>query len=110
MRLHMPPPHRGFIERLEAANAAAAAQGAPTVRGRAAAGGGGNSGRRLTEAYNAVVTELEAFRSQHRSFAAQYIANFSKKETGTGGSDFMPALAGFRRTTAVHRLGDDAGS
>jgi indoleamine 2,3-dioxygenase len=43
-----------------------------------------------------------------RAFAAAYIASFAKKEAGgekgTGGSDFMPALAGFRNTTAAHRL------
>ncbi|KAI8467659.1 MAG: hypothetical protein J3K34DRAFT_523547 [Monoraphidium minutum] len=113
MRRHMPPHHRAFIVRLEAANAAAAAQAGPggataaprTVRGAATAGPAA-----LREAYNEVVGELEAFRKQHRAFAAAYIANFAKREAGaaaqkgTGGSDFMPALAGFARTTAAHRL------
>jgi indoleamine 2,3-dioxygenase len=58
----------------------------------------------LAEAYDAAVCELEAFRAQHRAFAARYIAQFSAKETGTGGSDFMPALSGYKATTAAHRL------
>jgi hypothetical protein len=61
MRLHMPPPHRAFISRLEAANAAAAAAGAHTPRSAAAAGGAA-----LRAAYDGAVGELEAFRAQHR--------------------------------------------
>lgn len=57
----------------------------------------------LRDAYNAAVEELERFRSQHKAFANAYIARWAKKETtGTGGSDFMPALAGYRDTTARH--------
>jgi indoleamine 2,3-dioxygenase len=72
-------------------------------------------------AYNECVHELERFRSQHKAFAFNYVAKHNKKaaavagaaaaggagaatETGTGGSDFMPALAGYRDATSQHRL------
>jgi indoleamine 2,3-dioxygenase len=59
----------------------------------------------LVEAYDEAVYQLEQFRGQHRGFAAKYIAQWSKKETtGTGGSDFMPALTGFKQTTATYKL------
>jgi indoleamine 2,3-dioxygenase len=52
------------------------------------------------------VAELQAFRGQHRAFAHAYIAQFAKKEaTGTGGSDFMPALTAYRDSTGRHRMG-----
>lgn len=53
--------------------------------------------------YNDCVAELDRFRSQHKAFAFSYIAKHSKRaegKTGTGGSDFMPALAGYRDATA----------
>ena len=72
-------------------------------------------------AYNECVHELERFRSQHKAFAFNYVAKHNKKaaavagaaaaggagaatETGTGGSDFMPALTGYRDATSQHRL------
>lgn len=73
MRQHMPPPHRRFIERLESSNAASAVAGAHTPRSAAAAGS-----KRLREAYNGVVAELEAFRGQHRCVGA-----------GNGAQDFL---------------------
>ena len=43
-----------------------------------------------------------------QAFAFNYIAKHSKRaaeaEKGTGGSDFMPALQGFRDTTTQHLL------
>jgi len=39
---------------------------------------------------------------------SSYIAQWSKKEVGTGGSDFMPALTAYKVTTAAHRLGTGA--
>lgn len=107
MRLHSPPAHRRFVERLEAVNAAAVAVrggSSKTVRGAAR---DARIGSQLRGAYNDVVAELEAFRGQHRAFAAAYIAAFSKKEggeMGTGGSDFMPALSAYRKTTAQHKV------
>ncbi len=52
------------------------------------------------------MAELERFRSQHKAFAFNYIAKHSKRqgEVGTGGSDFMPALAGYRDATRQHLL------
>jgi indoleamine 2,3-dioxygenase len=58
----------------------------------------------LVDAYDAAVHELEKFRGQHRGFAQQYIAQWSKKEVGTGGSDFMPALTAYKKTTAEHKM------
>ena len=59
----------------------------------------------LTTAYNECVQELLAFRNQHKGFASSYIAQHSKVEqTGTGGSDFMPALRGYAKTTSHHAL------
>eukprot|EP00878_Enallax_costatus_P047492 GHUV01058274.1.p1 GENE.GHUV01058274.1~~GHUV01058274.1.p1 ORF type:complete len:136 (-),score=37.15 GHUV01058274.1:55-462(-) len=125
MRLHMPPSHRAFLAQLEAA---------PSVRGAVQrltchnidqastnsshsfggsdysnSGSSGSNSRALSgagllEAYDTAVSELEKFRAQHRAFANSYIAQWSKKEVGTGGSDFMPALAGFRDATAAHKL------
>ena len=50
------------------------------------------------------MAELERFRAQHRAFAHAYIARHSAAERGTGGSDFMPALEGYRAATAQHLL------
>nr|ARO50091.1 indoleamine 2,3-dioxygenase [Yamagishiella unicocca] len=97
---HMPPPHRAFLARLAAANG-----GASNVRSYVMSHGGGAGGE-LRDAYNAAVEEMEKFRSQHKAFAFNYIAKWAKREaTGTGGSDFMPALAGYRDTTSRHLLG-----
>jgi indoleamine 2,3-dioxygenase len=91
MRLHMPPAHRRFIAALERGpTLRAAALADPSLRG----------------AYNEAVTQLEAFRAQHKAFAFNYIARHAQREqeVGTGGSDFMPALAGYQRGTAEHLL------
>ncbi len=58
----------------------------------------------LRDAYNECVQELEAFRAQHASFAFRYIRRFSEQEKGTGGSNFMPALTGYKTITAKHLL------
>lgn len=42
-----------------------------------------------------------------QAFAFNYISKHAKRETaetGTGGSDFMPALQGYRDATARHVL------
>lgn len=94
---------RTFVQTYTGAPAVAAAGAAVATAGvggglQASAGQG-----ELRDAYNAAVEELERFRSQHKAFANAYIARWAKKETtGTGGSDFMPALAGYRDTTARH--------
>ncbi|MEW5300281.1 MAG: hypothetical protein WDW36_003222 [Sanguina aurantia] len=103
MQAHMPPTHRAFI-------AAVAGPHAVSARGHTAwsAVVGARRGGALRGAYNGAVGELERFRAQHRAFAYSYIAKFSKAavggDKGTGGSDFMPALQGYRETTAGHRL------
>lgn len=87
----MPPAHRAAI--------ASYAEGT-CIRSLAAGGPPA-----LREAYNETVHQLQQFRSQHRAFAHNYIAKWAKKETtGTGGSDFMPALTGYRDTTGRHVL------
>ncbi|GLC50524.1 hypothetical protein PLESTB_000389300 [Pleodorina starrii] len=131
MQLHMPPHHRAFLRRLTAANtgpanvrafvqqhtgAASASIASSTTSGAAGGGGGGGAylagnrgsggGGELLDAYNTAIQEMERFRSQHRAFAASYIAKWARRETtGTGGSDFMPALSGYRDTTGRHVLG-----
>jgi indoleamine 2,3-dioxygenase len=123
MRAHMPPSHRAFLCGLEAGPSVRSAiydltgtlgssssidsdsslQG-PFIDNSSSSSGGGSSSS-LVEAYDEAVYQLEQFRAQHRGFAAKYIAQWSKKETtGTGGSDFMPALTGFKQTTASFRL------
>ncbi|KAG2450683.1 hypothetical protein HYH02_004522 [Chlamydomonas schloesseri] len=125
MVAHMPPPHRAFLARLAAANAndntssntGGSAGGSRSRRGPrdgqpAAANvrsyvlaAGGAAGGELRDAYNEAIAEMEKFRSQHKAFAFNYIAKWAKRETtGTGGSDFMPALAGYRDTTQAHLL------
>ncbi|MEW5320505.1 MAG: hypothetical protein WDW38_011573 [Sanguina aurantia] len=129
MQAHMPPTHRAFIAAVAGPHVrsmcgASSAPAAPTglAHGGADAsaggvgtgahgvvsGGGGATGGALRGAYNGAVGELERFRAQHRAFAYSYIAKFSKAavggDKGTGGSDFMPALQGYRETTAGHRL------
>lgn len=57
--------------------------------------------------YNAALQQLKRFRSQHKAFATAYIAAQAKKggdEKGTGGSDFVPALAAYRDTTARFQI------
>ena len=101
MRAYMPPAHRAFLRGLERGPTLRAA-----VLGAAAASSA--AAPRLRRAYNECVAELERFRAQHRHFAAAYIATQSRKaadgERGTGGSDFMPALAGYREATSRHLL------
>jgi len=93
MEGHMPPAHRAFLRRTRAGGGV-----------RAFCGRGGPS---LAAGYNDCVSQLERFRAAHRSFASAYIAKFARgegAERGTGGSDFMPALGGYRASTAAHRL------
>lgn len=64
-----------------------------------------HGGGELRDAYNAAVEEMERFRSQHRALAHSYIAKWARRETtGTGGSNFMPALTGYRDDTSRHLL------
>lgn len=99
MRAHMPPSHRAFLAELEAGPSVRAAVDDLSTQSSSSSNGS------LVEAYNEAVHQLERFRAQHRSFAQQYIAQWSRKDTtGTGGSDFMPALTGFKKTTASFKM------
>ena len=118
----MPPAHRAMLHQLEAGPSVrmaveelSAALKPPSSRENSltdnvsvgSVANGSSSGLcqgSLVDAYDAAVHELEKFRAQHRGFAQQYIAQWSKKEVGTGGSDFMPALTAYKKTTAEHKL------
>jgi indoleamine 2,3-dioxygenase len=116
MRAHMPPSHRAFLAGLEAGTSARSAIHELTGTLGSSSSGSDSSasmssssldsgGSSLVEAYDEAVHQLERFRAQHRGFAQAYIAKFAKQETtGTGGSDFMPALTGYKQTTAASKL------
>ena len=97
MRNYMPPAHRAFIESLESQTPVR-----PFVQ---------RAGRRaLTEAFNACVEALEAFRSLHLEYAASYIFQQAQTDAknphavGTGGTPFMEYLKKHRDETAENRL------
>jgi len=103
MRAHMPPSHRAFLADLEAGPSVRAA--VDDLSSSSSSSSDSSTNGSLVEAYNEAVHQLERFRAQHRGFAQQYIAQWSKKDTtGTGGSDFMPALTGFKKTTASFKM------
>ena len=92
MRNYIPPPHRAFLEALEARTAVR-----PFV---------GRAGRKtLTAAFNACVETLEAFRSLHLEYAAAYIFHQAQTDpknphaVGTGGTPFMDYLKKHRDET-----------
>jgi hypothetical protein len=63
----------------------------------------------LRHAYNDAVEELSRFRAMHREFAAAYISAHSSGGgaaggKGTGGTDYVPALAGYHRATDAAKL------
>ncbi len=99
----MPPAHRTFLARLVSGPSVRAAVLELTASQHS--GGGG-----LAEAYDATLVELERFRAAHRGFAERYISVFSRAEVGTGGSDFLPALASYRQTTAAARVSGNKSS
>ena len=91
MEAHSPPDHRAHVAALRAAG---------DVRAACA-------DLRLAEPYNDALAALEAFRAQHKAFAAAYIARFARgagAEKGTGGSDFVPALQAYKDATQRARL------
>ncbi len=103
MRAHMPREQRAFV---------AAREAAPPLRLLALSAGDAA----LREAYNDAVEELTRFRGQHKGFAASFIAQQAghrrgaavaadaAAQKGTGGSDFVPALAAYQRATAAAAL------
>ena len=113
MRGYMPPRHRAFLEHVEAGGKSRAASGT-----RAKASSGVRSAVRelrasrpeLAEAYDACLHWLEAFRTLHLDYAAQYIhaqagGGANPSDVGTGGTPFMKYLAKHRDETAADRLG-----
>jgi indoleamine 2,3-dioxygenase len=97
MRTYMPPPHRTFIESLEARGSV-----------RSFVEQSGRAG--LTDVYNACVEGVEKFRTLHLEYAAMYIFRQAQTDAknphavGTGGTPFMPYLTKHRDETALHRL------
>jgi indoleamine 2,3-dioxygenase len=99
MRDYMPPAHRGFIKRLEAA---------PSVRQYVATHASSHAS--LRDAYNRCVRLIEQFRAKHLEYAATYIFRQAQKDpknpttVGTGGTPFMPYLKKHMDETAEHTL------
>jgi indoleamine 2,3-dioxygenase len=94
MRHYMPPPHRRFVEALEAGPDVAAfvqAQGQPE----------------LTEAYNTCIDLLTQFRKQHMEIAVRYItkqAPSNEEAKGTGGTSLAQFLGATRQQTRERRV------
>jgi indoleamine 2,3-dioxygenase len=98
MRAYMPPGHRAFLGRVEAAGG---------VRGAVHALRGAHP--ELAESYDACLHWLEAFRSLHLEYAARYIhaqagGGANPSDVGTGGTPFMRYLAKHRDETARQRV------
>jgi indoleamine 2,3-dioxygenase len=104
MRAYMPPAHRAFLAAVEAG---------PDLRSYVR--GHTGSYPELTELYDESLHWLEAFRSLHLEYAAQYIFRQAQASAanptalGTGGTPFMPYLKKHRDETALHRLGSAPG-
>ena len=99
MRAYMPPRHRAFLEHVESSGSLRSA--VRELRG---------TRPELAEAYDACLRWLEAFRTLHLEYAAQYIhaqagAGANPSDVGTGGTPFMKYLAKHRDETAADRLG-----
>ncbi|MHB8637100.1 MAG: PrnB family protein [Fimbriimonadaceae bacterium] len=96
MRAYMPPDHRAFLALLE--------------RGPNLPDFVKSADSALKSAYNACVSELEAFRAKHLEYAARYIfhqAQLDSKnphDVGTGGTPFMPYLKKHRDETREHLI------
>lgn len=103
MRDYMPPEHRAFVERLEMG---------PSLRQYVIRG---SAAHEVRENYNAVLEQLEKFRSTHLEYAHRYIIQQSRGDNknpntvGTGGTPFAPYLKKHRDETRAHRI-DKPGS
>jgi indoleamine 2,3-dioxygenase len=75
---YMPKPHREFIARMKGA----------VIREQIVAAGSPS----LAEIYNECLRQVMAFRSQHYTYATQYIFERVKNPIGTGGTVFMDWL------------------
>ena len=101
MRDYAPPPHRAFLEAVEAGSPVR-----PYVRERGAAQPS------LRAVYNQAVDLVEAFRAKHLEYAATYIHQQSQRGTnstyyGTGGTPFMKYLKKHKVETGAHHIGDE---
>lgn len=91
MRRYMPPPHRRFIESLEAG---------PSLRHFALVQRDRHPA--LYERYNDCVQGLDKFRKAHLEIAVRYILHQTPDQgavKGTGGTSFVPFLSKARRET-----------
>lgn len=98
MRRYMPPPHRQFIEALEAG---------PSVHQYVVAQGASTPA--LTDQYNLCIDLLSAFRKQHLEITVRYIKQQAQPDAealGTGGTDFVPFLSEARKETQGKAIGD----
>jgi indoleamine 2,3-dioxygenase len=99
MRDYMPPPHRAFIEAIEAG---------PSLRPFVAAAGATDTA--LRAAYDSCIGHIQRFRSVHLEVAASYIARQAQtgganpNAVGTGGTPFMEYLKKHRDETAAHGM------
>jgi indoleamine 2,3-dioxygenase len=98
MRHYMPPPHRRFIEALEAG---------PSVHQYVLNHQASSSA--LANQYNACIDLLSAFRKQHLEITVRYIKQQAQPDAdalGTGGTDFVPFLSEARKETQSKAIGD----
>jgi len=96
MRAYMPPPHRRFLEALDAGPDVRA-----FVRERLA------DAPQLSERYNRCIDLLDAFRRAHLKIAVDYITHRAarpEEAKGTGGTDLTTFLGATKRETRAHRL------
>ena len=98
MRNYMPPPHRRFIEALEAG---------PSVHQYVL--DHGTSFPTLQDQYNTCIELLSAFRKQHFEITVRYIKQQAQPDAdalGTGGTDFVPFLTAVRKETQKKTIRD----
>ncbi len=97
LHFYRPPLHRQFIDDVSRAT---------QLRAFVA----NSKNRKLTELYNAIVDKVQAFRTRHLEYAANYInkqakgADGNPVEIGTGGTPFMKYLKKHRDESVSHLL------
>jgi indoleamine 2,3-dioxygenase len=127
MRGYMPPRHRAFLEHVEERGKSRAASASFAQRAEGERRPSGTRAKtsslvraavrelrgarpELAEAYDACLRWLEAFRTLHLEYAAQYInaqvgGGANPSDVGTGGTPFMKYLAKHRDETTAERIG-----
>ncbi len=96
MRAYMPPPHRHFLEALDAG---------PDVRAHVRQRQG--DAPQLADSYNRCIDLLDAFRYVHVKIAVEYITRQAprpEEAKGTGGTPLTTFLGATKRETRAHRL------